>query len=202
MHRIAPFFVFYSIDNTATDWRWAMSHSNTPPVSKQAQLTTLPSYLRSLTRPRGRQISCLGTTPSIQLSVSAADRAPHCRTVLQNWKDKTTKASPSSNISWNTRQDFLRIPCLWGAALETERRWSSKVILKSNVTPNISRSSHSFSTVLPIVNVSDCIGIHCMWPEDYHSLSLTRIFLDNCSHIKMQEPSIWAKGCVLDNCVC
>ena len=39
--------------------------------------------------------------------------------------------------------------------LETERRCFSKVILESNVTPNITRSSDSFSTVLPIVNVGD-----------------------------------------------
>ena len=39
------------------------------------------------------------------------------------------------------------------AVLETERRWFSKFILESNVTPNI--SSDSFSTVTPIVNEGD-----------------------------------------------
>ena len=43
---------------------------------------------------------------------------------------------------------------------ETARRYFSKVILESNVTPNITRSSDSFSTVPPIVNMGDwgCIG--------------------------------------------
>ena len=43
-------------------------------------------------------------------------------------------------------------PSLWEAALETEWRCFSKVILESNVTPNIIRLSDSFSTVPPIVN--------------------------------------------------
>ena len=40
-------------------------------------------------------------------------------------------------------------------ALETERRCFSKVILESDVTLNITRSSDSFSTVPPIVNGGD-----------------------------------------------
>ena len=57
-------------------------------------------------------------------------------------------------ISWNTRQDFFKIPSRWQAALETERSFSD-VILGSNVNPNITRSSGSFSTVSPIVNVGE-----------------------------------------------
>ena len=60
-----------------------------------------------------------------------------------------------SNLSWNTRQDFLKIPSLWVAYLETERICFSKVNLESNVTPNISRSSDSFSTVPSMVNGID-----------------------------------------------
>ena len=69
-----------------------------------------------------------------------------------------------------TRLDLLKIQSLWEVALETERRCYSKV-MESNVTPNTSRSSDSFSTVQPVVNGGD-------WgpgPWDYHSLSLTRI---------------------------
>ena len=51
-------------------------------------------------------------------------------------------------------RDFLKIPSLWEAALETKRRCFSKINLESNVTPNITRSS-AFSTVPPIVSASD-----------------------------------------------
>ena len=66
---------------------------------------------------------------------------------------KPRKHLPRSNLSWNTRQDFFKIPSLWTAA--TEQRCFSKVILESNVTPNIWRSSDSFSTVPPTVNAGD-----------------------------------------------
>ena len=65
------------------------------------------------------------------------------------------KHLPRSNQSWNTRQDFIKLPNLLEAALETERRCFSKVIFEAMVTPNISRSSDYFSTVPPIVNVGD-----------------------------------------------
>ena len=39
--------------------------------------------------------------------------------------------------------------------MEIERRCFSKVILESNVTHNITKSSDSFSTVLPIINSGD-----------------------------------------------
>ena len=39
--------------------------------------------------------------------------------------------------------------------LETERRYFSKVIFESNVTPKITRSSDTYSTVPPIVNGGD-----------------------------------------------
>ena len=96
---------------------------------------------------------------------------------LQNSIPKLARTNPkriSSNLSWNTRQDFLKIPSLWEAALETERRCFSNVNLESNVTLNISRSSDSFSTVPSMVN-GGWLGMHCAWPGDYHSLGLTRI---------------------------
>ena len=42
--------------------------------------------------------------------------------------------------------------------METERRCFSKVILESNITPNMTRSSDSFSTVPPIIHDGDCVG--------------------------------------------
>ena len=61
-----------------------------------------------------------------------------------------------------TSKGFVKIPSLWEAAVETERRCFSKVILELNVTPNISRSSDFFSTVPPIINGGNwwCIGHH------------------------------------------
>ena len=112
-------------------------------------------------------------------------RAPHCRTVLQNdEQDKIPKASPRSNLSWNTCQDFLKIPSLWEAALETERRCFSKVILKSNVTPNITRSSDSISTVLPIVNGGNwgCIL------NDLETIIVLVIFIPRRSHHSLTLP--------------
>ena len=74
-------------------------------------------------------------------------------------KTKPQKHLPMSNLSWNTRQDFLKIPSLLETALETERRCFSKVNLESNVSPNISRSSDSFSTVPSMVNGGDWVCI-------------------------------------------
>ena len=52
------------------------------------------------------------------------------------------------------RQHFLRISSL-ASVLEIKRRCYSKVILESDDTHDISRSSDSFSTVPPIVSVGD-----------------------------------------------
>ena len=125
--------ILYSIHNTATERRCERSHSNTPPVKKLAPLTTRSSNLRC---------------------VSAAE---HQTAEQYSKTDKTNhlKHLPRSDLSWNTCQDFLKIPSRWEAALETERRCFSKVILESNVTPNITRSSDSFSTVPSIVTAGD-----------------------------------------------
>ena len=56
--------ILYSIHSTA------MSHSNTAPVRNLAPLSSRSSSLR-----------CIGS------------RAPDCRTVLQNWQDKTPKGT-------------------------------------------------------------------------------------------------------------
>ena len=128
-----------------------MSHSNTPPIRNRTPLTARSSSLRC---------------------VSAAEH----QTAEQYSKTGRTKPRnhlPRSDLSWNTRQDFLK-PSLWEAALETERRCFSNVIFESNVTLNITRSSDCFSTVPPIVNWG-WLGVHCARPWDYHSLRLTRI---------------------------
>ena len=108
--------ILYSIHNTATDPRYAMSHSNTP-VKKQSPLTLRSDGLR-----------CASVTD---------------HHISENYSKtggtKPRKHLPRINLSWNTRRDFLKIPSLREVALETKRRCFSKVILESNVTPNISR---------------------------------------------------------------
>ena len=121
--------ILYSIHSTATDWRWVMSHANKHPVRNRTPLTTRSSCLRR---------------------VSATDHHTAEQYSKTGWTKPWTRLT-SSDLSWNTRQDFLKIPSLWEAALETERRYFSNVILKSHVTTNIKRSSDSFSTGPPIV---------------------------------------------------
>ena len=60
-------------------------------------------------------------------------------------RTKPRKHLSTSDLTWNTRQDFINIPCLREDALKTEQRFFSKTILGSNVTHNISRSPDSFS---------------------------------------------------------
>ena len=86
----------------------------TPPVKKLAPLTTRTRSLRCVLAAEHHTAE--------QYSITG-------RTKLQ-------KHLPRSKLSWKTCQHFLKILCLWEAALETERRCFSKVILESNVTPN------------------------------------------------------------------
>ena len=78
----------YSIHNTVTDRRWEISQLSPPPAIKQAPQTT-----------RSGSLGC----------VSAAEHhttEQYSKTV----KTKPQKHLPMSNLSWNTRQDFLKIP--------------------------------------------------------------------------------------------
>ena len=105
--------ILNSIHNSATYRRWARFHSKTPPARKPALLITCESAAAHHT---AEQYSKTGRT-KLQKDLRKSDR------------------------SWNTYQDFLMIPSFWAAALEKERRCFSKVILASNVTPNITRSA-------------------------------------------------------------
>ena len=110
-----------------------MSHSNTPPVRNRAPPTARFSSLRS---------------------VSVAEHQTTGQ-YSKTGRTKSRKHLPRSDKSRNTRQDFLKIPNLREAALETERRCFSKIILESNVTPNTTRPYDSFSTVPPMVYGGD-----------------------------------------------
>ena len=131
-----------------------MSHSNTPPVKKRAPLTTRSSSL---------------------IKVCICSRAPHCRTVLKSGQEKTTKASPKKQSIKKYSPGLPRDPKYFRSCLETQRRWIT-VILESNVTPNISTTSDSFSTVTPIINGGGVwLRMHCARLGDYHSLILTPV---------------------------
>ena len=106
------------------------THPNSLPLKKLAPLTTRSSSSRCVSAAEHH---------------TAEQQSKTCRT-------KPIKHLPRSNLSSNIRQNFFKIPSLWEAALETERRCFTEAILESNVIPNISRSTDSFSTVPPIVN--------------------------------------------------
>ena len=105
--------ILWSIHTTATDqWR-EMSHSNTTPVRNRAPLTARPSSLRC---------------------VSAAEHQT-AEQYSKTGRTKPRKHLLGSDLSWNMRQDFLKIPNLCEAALETEWKCFSEVFFESNVTP-------------------------------------------------------------------
>ena len=135
MHRITPDHV-YSIHHTATEWRCAML----PQTNTYAVIKLEPLITRSICS----SLRC----------VSAAEHhtAEH---YTKADRIKLRKHLSRSSLQLNTGQDFLKAPSLWVVALETERRCFSNIILESNVTPNIPRSSDSFSTVQPIVHGGD-----------------------------------------------
>ena len=165
-----------------------MSHSNTPPVRNRAPLTARSSSLRCV---------------SAAEQQTAEQYSKTCRT-------KPRKHLPRSDLYLNTHQDFLKIPSLGEAALETERRCFSKFIIESIVTPKITRLSDSFSTVLPIVNWGDwgCIvrdletiivlvllTFNFIPQRSHHSLTLPRsgTLLLQLWHLGMaQQPTKWS----------
>ena len=152
-----------------------MLHSNIPVVKKLAQLTTWSSSLRF---------------------VSAADHHTaerHSKT----GRTKPRKPLPRSNLSWNTGQNFQKTQSLWKSTLKSGRRCFSKDILELNVTPNISRSSDSFSTVSSIVNGGDWDALS--WLRGNNSLSLTNIQFHSS---KVSPPTNLAEVTVQGLCNC
>ena len=99
------------------------------------------------------------TTRSSSLRCVSAAEYHTAEQYSKTGRTKHRKHLPGSNLSCNTCQDFLKIPSLREAPLETERRCYLKVILESNVTRKITRLSDSFSTVPTIVNEGDCVCI-------------------------------------------
>ena len=127
---IGLLLILNSMNNSATDRRWARLQSKTPPARKPALLTT----------------------PSRSLSCESAAEHHIDEQYSKTRQIKLQKDLRRNDRSWNTCQDFLMIPSLWAAALEKERMFFSKVILASNATSNITRSADSFSTVPCRVN--------------------------------------------------
>ena len=98
--------ILNSMHNYATYRWWARLQSKTRPARKPALLTTLSSSLR-------------------------CESAAEHHTAEQCSKTRKTKQQKNlrrSNRSWNTWKDFLMIPNLQAAPLETEQRCFSNVI--------------------------------------------------------------------------
>ena len=118
------------IQNTATDRRWARLHSNTPPAIKTELLSTLSSSFKcesAAVHNIAEQYSKPGGI-KIQKSLRRSGR--------------TMKYLPG--LAHKTKP----LICTFG----NSERCISNVILASNVTPNITRSADSFSTVPSRVN--------------------------------------------------
>ena len=144
--------ILYSIHKTATDRRLEMLNSSTSPARKLAQMTTLSKSQRFLRKPWS------------VVEVKSPEALHQERRIMQ------------------CSSGLLKIPSLWEAALETERRCVSKVILSSNVTPKISRSTLRLYRLLQnsaTQSYWERLGMHGAWPEDYHCLSLAR--MHSCS---------------------
>ena len=108
-------------------------------------------------------------TPPVRNRTSlTAQSSLRCVSAAEQYK--TRKHLPRNDLSWNTLLDFLKIPSLWEAALETKRRCFSNAILESNVTPNITRSSDSSAN-----SYWGWLGMHCERPGEYHSHGHIRI---------------------------
>ena len=117
-----------------------------------------------------------------QFKVYIGSRAPHCRTVLQNWQDKTPKASPKKRSIMEHSPGLLQDT----KSLKNCSRSQAKMILKghleSNVAPNITRSSDSFSTVQLIVNGGD-------WGCIVRDLETIIVFL-GVTRIQFHSPNV------------
>ena len=127
-----------------------MLHSHTAPVRKRALLTTRSSI---------------------------DSRAPHWRTVLQNGQDITQKASSKKrNIMEYSPEILQDAKSLRKVMLG---RCFSKVILESNVTPNISMWSNSVSRVPPIFNgrlwVTWRLSYSWSYSNKFHSPKVTSL---------------------------
>ena len=164
VHRVAPDLIQH------TQYCHGSTMSNVKlkqtPVRKLAPLTTRSSSLR-----------CVSATEHYNAEqYSKMDRT------------KPRKHLPRSDLSWNTRLDFLKTKSLWEAALETERWCFSKLILESNVTPNITRSSDlQYSSAN---NYWGWLVMHCAWPGNYHSLGLTCIQLYSPKVTPLTNPAM------------
>ena len=128
------------------------------------------------------------TTWSSSLRRVSAAKHHTAEQYSETGKIKTRKHLPKSNLSWKTRKDFLKMPNLWEAALETERRCFSKSIL-------ISKCHSQYNKVIRLLQHSSSnslcgwLEMNCAWPGDYHCLSLTQFnFTHRRLHLSLTLP--------------
>ena len=140
--------ILYSIHNTATDRRWERSQLIMPPAIKQAPLTTRSSSLRC---------------------VSAAEHHT-AEQYSKTGKTKPQKASPNEQFIMEYPPGLPRDTKSLRSCSEDQAKMLLKGKLESNVTPNISRSSDSFSTV--------------------QELAKTTALRHSCHHVNQIAPTI------------
>ena len=141
----------------------SVAHSAQVVHHKESESSCNWSYRASLILPQIDHVQCYPPfkklSPCIDYTVQKfkaciGSRTPHCRIVLQSGQDNVLK----EQSPLNTPQDFFMIPSLCEAALETERRCFSKIILWNQMSLPIyqGHKTPSASTVPPIVNGNDC----------------------------------------------
>ena len=116
-----------SVQRTAVQWNWLNSMHNTATDRRRARLHS--------------------KTPPANKSNTPYNSAQKFKVWIGSWAHLAEQYSKSGRMKLQkilegpanheilAMQDFLMLPSLWAAALETERRCLSKVILASNVTP-------------------------------------------------------------------
>ena len=125
--------ILNNIHNIATYRWWARLHSKTPVAKKSEFLTTQTCNLR-------------------------CESSGYHHTAEQYSKTGRAKLKKYLRRSDRSCLYFLIIPSIRAAALDTEWRCFSMVILASNVTHNITGSADSFTTVPSRVN-----GVYWGW---------------------------------------
>ena len=96
-----------------------------------------------------------------KFKVRIGREVPHCRAVLQNWQDKTTKASPKNGSIIEHLPRLLQDTKSLRSCYRNQEKMFLKYHFGIKYTTNMTRSSDSFSTVLSIVDGGDWGCIVC-----------------------------------------
>ena len=148
-----------------------MSHSYTPPVRNLAPLTARSSSLRCVSAAKHRTAEQC-STPAGQKSKSISQEVIYHGTLARTSSRYQVFEKPSKDAS--------------------QRSFWNQII-----TPNITRSSDSFSTVLPTVNGCDWGCIVRDLETIIALVLLTFNFIPKWSHHSLTLPRSWIRNSVL-----